>query len=334
MKRVQLIRHIASEAARFVGKIGELSVDIESKTLHLHDGATPGGVVLQSNESLAASFQKRNTVLDKLSNIALAGIVVNKNTTAGTVVIEGSTFVNVDNGDGQAGNPKISLKNLGANALTNGTAGGYDVGTAANQLPTVANVETMFNTLLDKCILIFHGKSDEVPNGWALCDGKNGTIDLSDKFIIGASKFDVDGVSKTNITGALTKSGGAKSNQSTAAGGHNHGGKTGGTAIDETQIPSHNHKMFATGDGGPGASGGKQPDGNSTVYVQATLGMDNNGYVMRSPNGAVAATLGKTSDVGGSQTHEHAIDAADNHTHETNVIPPYYALAFIQRIPE
>lgn len=44
--------------------------------------------------------------------------------------------------------------------------------------------------------------------GWQLCDGTNGTPDLRDKFVVGA-KQDDSGVAKTNVSGALTKSGGA-----------------------------------------------------------------------------------------------------------------------------
>ncbi|MGF1937811.1 MAG: hypothetical protein RM347_026070 [Nostoc sp. ChiQUE02] len=35
-------------------------------------------------------------------------------------------------------------------------------------------------------IVIWYGESDKVPDGWAICNGKNGTPDFTDKFIIGA----------------------------------------------------------------------------------------------------------------------------------------------------
>lgn len=44
--------------------------------------------------------------------------------------------------------------------------------------------------------------------GVQLCDGTNSTPDLRDKFIVGAKQDDT-GVAKTNVSGALTKSGGS-----------------------------------------------------------------------------------------------------------------------------
>lgn len=34
------------------------------------------------------------------------------------------------------------------------------------------------------CIMIWHGTADTVPDGWAVCDGTNGTPDLRDKFVL------------------------------------------------------------------------------------------------------------------------------------------------------
>jgi hypothetical protein len=52
-------------------------------------------------------------------------------------------------------------------------------------------------------------------DGWALCNGNNGTVDLSDKFIVGSHMSDMTigysgGHHSTSVTGATTQSGGAK----------------------------------------------------------------------------------------------------------------------------
>lgn len=59
-------------------------------------------------------------------------------------------------------------------------------------------------------IILWHGTIATIPSGFVLCDGNNSTPDLRDKFIVGA-KEDDGGVAKTNITGALTQSGGCVS---------------------------------------------------------------------------------------------------------------------------
>lgn len=57
-------------------------------------------------------------------------------------------------------------------------------------------------------ILMWSGSIATIPSGFVLCDGTHGTPDLRDRFIV-AAKQDDAGVAKTNITGALTKSGGS-----------------------------------------------------------------------------------------------------------------------------
>jgi len=58
-------------------------------------------------------------------------------------------------------------------------------------------------------IAMWSGTVATIPTGWYLCDGSNGTPDLTDKFIIGADQ-DNAGTAKTNITGSLTQTGGSK----------------------------------------------------------------------------------------------------------------------------
>ena len=71
-------------------------------------------------------------------------------------------------------------------------------------------------------ILFWHGTIASIPEGYVLCDGNNGTPDLRDKFVVGA-KEDDGGVAKTNLTGALTASGGNKDHTHTGTtDGHRH----------------------------------------------------------------------------------------------------------------
>lgn len=47
-------------------------------------------------------------------------------------------------------------------------------------------------------ICMWHGLIVDIPNGWALCDGSNGTPDLRDRFVTGAP----DGIDPGDIGGA------------------------------------------------------------------------------------------------------------------------------------
>ena len=56
-------------------------------------------------------------------------------------------------------------------------------------------------------IILWYGSIASIPEGWTLCDGTNGTPDLRDKFIVGASQDDSE-VAKTTVKGSLMLTGG------------------------------------------------------------------------------------------------------------------------------
>ena len=88
------------------------------------------------------------------------------------------------------------------------------------------------NAVPSGVIVMWSGAIADIPSGWKICDGTNGTPDLRDRFIVGA-KQDDGGVAKTNITGSLTQSGGS-------------------TTISISQMPSHSHKLYFADNTGPG----------------------------------------------------------------------------------
>ena len=85
---------------------------------------------------------------------------------------------------------------------------------------TIANgalkVDTKFDghgTVPVGAILLWSGATNAIPDGWALCNGQNGTPNLTDRFIIGAGNQYAAGTTggSTNVT------------------------------LTQTQLPSHNH---------------------------------------------------------------------------------------------
>ena len=73
-------------------------------------------------------------------------------------------------------------------------------------------------------IIIWSGASNAIPEGWALCDGKNGTPNLMGKFILGYG-YDRDFNTKLHDVG-----------------------ETGGSeevTLTETQMPKHMHSIGA-----------------------------------------------------------------------------------------
>ena len=54
-----------------------------------------------------------------------------------------------------------------------------------SELPFFLEPQSIF---VSGMIILWSGSADNIPDGWALCDGNNGTPDLTDKFVIGAGK--------------------------------------------------------------------------------------------------------------------------------------------------
>lgn len=176
-------------------------------------------------------------------------------------------------------------------------------------------------------IKMWGGTIASIPSGYALCDGSTVntylTPDLRDRFIIGA------GNAPYKAPGAF---GGSDI--------HNHGGATGGTALNESHLPSHVH-----GVNDPGHTHGIGDPGHAHSYNDRSLaangGFGYGGSIGSSPSdgfeGRTTSVSGTgiwiggagtgiwLSATGGNQAHNHSIATA-------NHMPPYYALAFIMRV--
>lgn len=87
-----------------------------------------------------------------------------------------------------------------------------------------ANLPTA-DTIPAGLIAMWSGAIANVPSGWYFCDGTNGTPDLRDRMIMGATQDD-SGTPKTTVSGALTQIGGEASHLLTAA---------------ESGLPAHTH---------------------------------------------------------------------------------------------
>ena len=148
--------------------------------------------------------------------------------------------------------------------------------TASGPISTTGNISTSagtfsgYGTIPTNGIIMWYGTCDNVPVGWALCDGTQGTPNLSDKFIIAASRTKTP----VNVPG---------------------GNANGMVTLSVANLPPHTHGMTGQWQdytsGAWGLDAGHLLVGNGTVQTQST----------------------------GSGT-------------AFNIMPPYYALAYIMRI--
>lgn len=201
------------------------------------------------------------------------------------------------------------------------TAG--SIGEIASQLTT----DILAATQLPRGIItMWSGATNAVPSGWALCDGKNGTPNLKDRFIVGAGQSYAVG----NVGGSITRTPSVWTN---AAG---TGINVAGTAITKDQMPWHTHSGSVGSDASVTTQRSVQEmyDGEwlSAGHFYATNWSP---ITARKPLKEFSASL-SINGTGGNQPHYHGVtDNGHAHTAAASAIdvrPPYYALAFIMKL--
>lgn len=100
-------------------------------------------------------------------------------------------------------------------------------------------------------IALWHGSEASIPTGWAKCNGSNGTPDLQNRFVTGATSNRTIGTTGGNNTLTLT-------NAHLPVHSHTGGGSTGGG--------SHYHNGGAPAYAGGGGSGQGFPAGGYNAY--------------------------------------------------------------------
>lgn len=172
-------------------------------------------------------------------------------------------------------------------------------------------------------IVMWSGAINDIPVGWALCDGSNGTPDLRDRFIVGA-------------------------------GGSYNVGNTGGmkeVTLTTSQLPSHNHAVSIGSSGAHVHSGttSTNPTGDqgkpgdlylitevSRPEYQNTRAVDKGSpwAAVESINPSAISTVhSHTFTTSSNGSHSHSITISDTgggQAHENR--PPYYALAYIMKL--
>ena len=155
-------------------------------------------------------------------------------------------------------------------------------------------------------IIMWSGSIATIPSGWFLCNGSNGTPDLRDRFIIGASQ-DNSGVASTNVTGSLTQTGGSK----------------------DAIVVSHTHTATVTDPG----------HGHPARYANSASGATNNfgGIALSAENpvnypaytGSLGNTIGQ--QITANTTGITVTNSSTGSSGTNANLPPYYALAYIMR---
>lgn len=169
-------------------------------------------------------------------------------------------------------------------------------------------------TVLPKgMIVMFSGTA--IPTGWALCDGTNGTPNLTSRFILGAplggiGKYSSSTVGSDNTYSATSDT---KTPPITTT--------ISGTQLSTDQIPSHSHTV-QTNDGSHRL--------NSSIRGDKSGGSDYSSPII--VNGSETNNIYIAAPVGGGKAHGHAATSTQSaHNHTVSITTPYYTLAFIMK---
>jgi hypothetical protein len=219
--------------------------------------------------------------------------------------------------------------NLAATGVTAGTYGGainipqisVDAKgriTGVTSVPINSTLNTLNIGMPIGTIAIWSGSTGTIPDGWQVADGTNGTLDLRDKFVLGAGTVFAQGATGGSANANVVSHTHAATSVSTFAGNalgtHTHG-------ITDT---GHAHTIPLT-NSGAFTNFGPIPGGNGTgaAYTQntnsATTGISIAAQSAGTPAGVVTTTTTNSTE-GVSATNAN--------------LPPYMALYYIQKISD
>lgn len=169
---------------------------------------------------------------------------------------------------------------------------------------------------------MFSGAVANIPSGWQLCDGTNGTPDLRSKFIVGASASGGYAVgAQGGSADAVVVSHSHTATTGNQSADHTHGfsGTTASAGDHAHTTVVHSNPGQATNTGTEAAGGIWQSGATTYNPSTSTAGAHTHGF-----SGTTA---------GASANHNHAVTVNSAGVSGTNAnLPPYYALAFIMKL--
>jgi len=212
-----------------------------------------------------------------------------------------STYLRGENNLSDVDDVAVALENLGLTATADelNTLDGITASTdELNTLDGVDTAGTGFGYVPQGGIIMWSGSVADIPTGWAICDGANGTPNLTGRFVVHA---DAD----TGGTYAPDDTGGANT-----------------VTLAESQIPTHAHYVNLN----TNVAGNHQHTYNQTGINNIGV----NTFATDSANKGFTTVL-----TGAAGNHAHNVQGFSNNTggggaHENR--PPYYALAYIMKL--
>ena len=220
--------------------------------------------------------------------------------------------------------------------------------TGDETIATIEDISDLTQFLVPSGLIsMWSGLLTAVPEGWALCDGDNGTPDLQDRFIVGAGGSyqtgDVGGENEVELTTrnlpVHTHSSGSMT--TSFDGSHSHSANTDSGGL-------HNHSSGTLSTSTTGAHTHSYSRRSASPTQQTTPGSSHGiGLFSTNTGSAGSHSHSISGNVGTSGSHIHSVtmDTSGSHSHSVYGItdstgsgtahenrPPYFALAFIMKL--
>ncbi len=260
-----------------------------------------------------------NTIVKNVG-IGMAPAAGNKLQVNGTVRIEDQLSVqnqvNINSGSlvVSTGDINVNTGSISANGsiVTNGILLGDGYGASQFRSDGASNSA---GPVPRGGIIMWSGSVGTIPAGWALCNGANGTPNLSGRFVIGTGgRAEATRQSNgtitfgTAVTFAVDATGGADK-----------------IILSSTELPNHSHSGTTNADGGhkhtiyySNLSSGGSPVGNMLRHENTGVGADGSTETNNGSNDGTHSHSFTTSSAGGDVPHMN--------------MPPYYVLAYIMKL--
>ena len=220
-----------------------------------------------------------------------------------------------------SGTPGLNLTTTGVTAGTYG--GAINVPqitvdtkgrvTSITSVPVNSTLNTLNIGMPIGTIALWSGALATIPDGWQICDGTNGTVNLRDRFVVGAGSLYNPGTTGGSADAALPSHTHTATSTSTFTGAqlptHSHG------VTDNGHEHSNGRTRISGNDGGWGAG----PTVVSGSTGNTTTGITINPQSAGTPSGTVVTSTTLSTE---------GVTASNRN------LPPYYALYYIQKMTD